>query len=201
MGEQFPGDKNIRVSDTERSAALAALGQFYAEGRLTMTETDDRCEAVADAKTRGDLNAIFTDLPNQEIVVVDRPEQTYTATEVSELHRKGARPRAGILGLTTVISITGTAVLASSTALAPVLLALIPIVFILLYVMKVGPTSWYAPTPRQLQRQRMVELREKEKLRDMELKAQRKERTHALTTRALDAAETAFNAKPWKRDK
>lgn len=201
MGEQFPGDKNIRVSDTERSAALAALGQFYAEGRLSLEETDDRCEAVADAKTRGDLNAIFYDLPNQQIAVVDRSEQTYTATEVAELHRKGARPRAGILGLTTVLAITGTAAFASTTTFATVLLALIPIVFIMLYVMKIGPESWHAPTPRQLQRKRMIELREKEKLRDMELKAQRKERTHALTNRALDAAETAFNTKPWKKNK
>lgn len=199
MGEQFPGDKTIRVSDTERSAALAALGQFYAEGRLTMTETDDRCEAVANAKTRGDLNAIFFDLPNQEIAVVDRPEQTYTASEVAELHRKGARPRAGIMGLTTVAAVTGTAVLATTSPLAPVLLAIIPMVFILLYIMKVGPASWYTPTSRQLQRRRMMELREKEKLRDMELKAQRKERTHALTSRALDAAETAFETKPWKK--
>lgn len=71
----------------------------------------------------------------------------------------------------------------------------------MLYVMKIGPESWHAPTPRQLQRKRMIELREKEKLRDMELKAQRKERTHALTNRALDAAETAFNTKPWKKNK
>ncbi|ALC06894.1 hypothetical protein CDES_12750 [Corynebacterium deserti GIMN1.010] len=199
MGEQFPGDQNIRVSDSERSAALAALGQFYAEGRLTMQETDERCEAVADAKDRSDLNKIFFDLPYQEIVAVDRVEPTYTASEVATLHRNGARPRAGILGLTTVAAITGTAVLSSTTPFAAVLLALIPIVFILLYVMKVGPDSWYAPTPRQLERRRMAELREKEKRRDLELKAQRRERTHALTTRALDAAETVFETKPWKR--
>lgn len=200
MGEQFPGDQNIRISDHERSAAVAALGQFYAEGRLTLEETDERCAAVAGANNRDDLNKIFFDLPQQEIVAVDRPERTYTSSEVAELHRKGAKPRAGIMGLTTVAAVTGAAVvLSASPAFSILFLAIIPITFILLYVMKIGPEAWYAPTPKQLERRRMSELREKEKLRNMELKAQRKERTHALTNRALSAAENALENKPWKR--
>lgn len=193
MGRQFPGDPHVRVSDSERSAALAALGQFYAEGRLSMEETDDRCSAVAAATTREDLNKLFIDLPQREIAVPAGQEMTYTASEVNELHRKGARPRAGLLGLTTVGAITGTAVLASTTPFAPVLLALIPIVFILLYVMKVGPAEWYAPSARQLERERLAELRKEEKIRAAELRAQRKELTGKITNRALKAAEDALN--------
>lgn len=199
MGAHFPGDQEVRVSDNERSAALAALGQFYAEGRLSMSETDDRCAAVAGAKNRLDLNKLFHDLPRQEIVPLGGSEMSYTATEVSALHKKGARPRAGLLGLTTVGTITGTAVLAPVTALAPVLLALIPIVFILLYVMKIGPAAWYAPSPRQLERKRLAELRKEEKVRELELRAQRRERTHALTTKAIDAAGNAFGRNKRKR--
>ncbi|MFP7365885.1 DUF1707 domain-containing protein [Corynebacterium callunae] len=199
MGAQFPGSKDIRVSDNERSAALAALGQFYAEGRLTMAETDERCAAVANATTKGDLDEIFFDLPHLSSAAVGLPEKTYTAAEVAQLHRQGARPRAGILGLTTVAAITGTAVLAQSTVFAPALLALIPLVFILLYVMKVGPSNWYAPTPRQIERNRIKELRKEDKIRNLELRAQRRERSHALKTKALDAAENVISTKPWKQ--
>ena len=192
MGKQFPGDPHVRVSDTERSAALAALSQFYAEGRLSMEETDERCNAVAGAKTRDELNKLFTDLPQSEIAVAGNREMTFTATEVDNLHKRGARPRAGLLGLTTVGSLTATTILAFTTPAAWALLALIPVVFILLYVMKVGPDSWYAPTSRQLERERMEELRKEEKLRDLEMRAQRKELTHSLTHKALKAAESAI---------
>ena len=192
MGKQFPGDPHVRVSDTERSAALAALSQFYAEGRLSMEETDERCNAVAGAKTRDELNKLFTDLPQSEIAVAGNREMTFTATEVDNLHKRGARPRAGLLGLTTVGSLTAATILAFTTPAAWALLALIPVVFILLYVMKVGPDSWYAPTSRQLERERMEELRKEEKLRDLEMRARRKELTHSLTHKALKAAESAI---------
>ncbi|GAB3594718.1 hypothetical protein CFAEC_12355 [Corynebacterium faecale] len=192
MGKQFPGDPHVRVSDTERSAALAALSQFYAEGRLSMEETDERCNAVAGAKTRDELNKLFTDLPQTEVAVAGNREMTFTATEVDNLHKRGARPRAGILGLTTVGSLTTATILATTTPAAWALLALIPVVFILLYVMKVGPADWYAPSARQLERERMEELRKEEKLRDLEMRARRKELTHSLTHKALKAAESAI---------
>ncbi|WP_080791672.1 DUF1707 SHOCT-like domain-containing protein [Corynebacterium pacaense] len=199
MGTNFPGDPQIRVSDNERSAALAALGQFYAEGRLSMAETDERCAAVAEARTRADLNSLFTDLPQSEIAVPGASGISFSAHEVAEMHRNGARPRAGILGLSTVLAVTATAALAPLSTFAPILLAIIPIVFILLYVMKVGPRSWYAPSPQQLERERLKALRVEEKQRELELRAQRRERTHALTTRALDVAQDALEKrKPWK---
>lgn len=199
MGTQFSGDPQVRVSDNERSAALAALGQFYAEGRLSMTETDERCAAVADARTRSDLNRLFTDLPTREIATIEEP--TYTASEVAALNKKGTRPRAGIMGLTTVGSIAAAAALATSTSASILILAIIPVVFILLYVMKIGPASWYTPTPRQLDRERMKALTLEDKTRALELKAERRERTHDLTTRALDAAKNALdNRRPGDRD-
>lgn len=200
MGTQFSGDPQVRVSDSERSAALAALGQFYAEGRLSMTETDERCAAVADARTRADLNRLFTDLPAREIATTREP--TYTASEVEALHRKGARPRAGVMGLTTVAA--GAAAIAANAttpAATVLLLAIIPVVLILLYVMKIGPASWYAPTPRQLDRERMKALALEDKTRALELKAERRERTHDLTNRALDAAKNALDGRrPGSRD-
>jgi hypothetical protein len=54
----------MRVSDTEREAAAAELQEHFASGRLNQDELNERLTAVFAAKTRGDLNALFTDLPS-----------------------------------------------------------------------------------------------------------------------------------------
>jgi hypothetical protein len=54
----------MRVSDAEREAAAAELREHFASGRLTQDEMDERLTAVFAAKTRADLNALFTDLPS-----------------------------------------------------------------------------------------------------------------------------------------
>lgn len=54
---------NIRVSDTEREDALGKLGQHMTEGRLDIEEYGERTAKVAAAKTRGDVLALFDDLP------------------------------------------------------------------------------------------------------------------------------------------
>jgi uncharacterized protein DUF1707 len=54
----------IRVSDAEREAAAAELREHFASGRLDQEELDERLARVFAAKTRGDLNAVFTDLPS-----------------------------------------------------------------------------------------------------------------------------------------
>lgn len=54
----------MRVSDAEREAAAAELREHFASGRLNQEEFDDRLAAAFAAKTRGDLNAVFADLPS-----------------------------------------------------------------------------------------------------------------------------------------
>ena len=54
----------MRVSDAEREAAAAELREHFASGRLDQEELDQRLNSVFAAKTRGDLNAVFTDLPS-----------------------------------------------------------------------------------------------------------------------------------------
>ena len=56
--------QEMRVSDAEREAAAAELREHFASGRLTQDEMDERLTAVFAAKTRADLNAVFTDLPS-----------------------------------------------------------------------------------------------------------------------------------------
>jgi Domain of unknown function (DUF1707) len=55
----------MRVGDAEREAAAAELREHYASGRLTLDELNERVDKVFAAKTRGDLNALMTDLPSR----------------------------------------------------------------------------------------------------------------------------------------
>lgn len=54
----------MRVGDAEREAAMAELREHFASGRLDQEELETRLSAVFAAKTRGDLNALFADLPS-----------------------------------------------------------------------------------------------------------------------------------------
>ncbi|WP_157436573.1 DUF1707 SHOCT-like domain-containing protein [Actinospica robiniae] len=69
------GGAGIRASDAEREDALRVLADHYADGRLDRAEFDERADAAFAARTRGQLRALFRDLP--------RP--------AAEAVRKGAR--------------------------------------------------------------------------------------------------------------
>jgi hypothetical protein len=56
-------DPEIRVGDAEREEALQALGDHMSAGRLDIDEYGERTARVAASKTRGDLLALFKDLP------------------------------------------------------------------------------------------------------------------------------------------
>jgi len=53
----------IRVGDEERDHAARALGDHFAVGRLDRDEYDQRLDRAFAARTRGDLAALFRDLP------------------------------------------------------------------------------------------------------------------------------------------
>ena len=59
-------DQHIRVSDAERNAVAELLGQHYADGRLDQAEFDERVNRTMAAKTRGDLQGLFDDLPETD---------------------------------------------------------------------------------------------------------------------------------------
>lgn len=56
-------DEQLRVSDAERERAAAALGDHYVQGRLSTEEHEQRVDAVWAARTRGDVDDLFRDLP------------------------------------------------------------------------------------------------------------------------------------------
>lgn len=56
-------EERLRISDAEREQAAAALGEHYAQGRLTTEEHAERLDRIWAARTRADLGPVFGDLP------------------------------------------------------------------------------------------------------------------------------------------
>jgi len=54
---------SVRVGTVERDEAVAVLDAHRAAGRLTDEEYEDRSVRAAAARTRADLDVLFTDLP------------------------------------------------------------------------------------------------------------------------------------------
>jgi len=54
---------DIRISNAERDEAVTALGVHLSNGRLELDEYEERCGRAAAARTRGEVEELFTDLP------------------------------------------------------------------------------------------------------------------------------------------
>jgi hypothetical protein len=57
------GNGDIRISYTEREEAVSTLGVHLSTGRLELSEYEERCGQATVARTRGELEVLFTDLP------------------------------------------------------------------------------------------------------------------------------------------
>jgi DNA-binding PadR family transcriptional regulator len=71
-----------RVGDADRDAAAAALGEHFAQGRLTLDELNARLDATLTATTHGELSQAAQDLPGLTVL----------PAQVSFPRRKRARP-------------------------------------------------------------------------------------------------------------
>lgn len=205
MSTPFPfSDPNVRLSDDERGGAMASLGRAFAEGRLTMDEYDERCTTITRAQSRADLAPVFRDLPQSPNSTAMDRTPVYSLAEVQSARRAAQRTRAGVMGLTTVGTLVATPILlATGLEMAGLLIFLIPTVFILLYVMKIGPDSWHQPSARQIERQRLREIqaanathtaqqRAREEARQAEIRARRRELTGELTNEAMGFAKKSI---------
>src|SRR5262249_58752605 len=56
----------IRASDGERDQVVARLQRHFADGRLTQAELEERVGAALTARTRDQLHALTTDLPDAD---------------------------------------------------------------------------------------------------------------------------------------
>lgn len=61
----MPEFDRTRVGDADRTDALDRLGSQFADGYLDMHEFEARTARAAVAKTRGELSALFADLPDE----------------------------------------------------------------------------------------------------------------------------------------
>jgi hypothetical protein len=58
-----PTNANLRVSDAERNVVADKLSRHFSEGRLDQAEFKERLDKAMSAKTQGDLDGLFDDLP------------------------------------------------------------------------------------------------------------------------------------------
>jgi hypothetical protein len=72
----------MRAGDADRDAAAAALGEHFAQGRLTLHELNARFDATLTATTHGELSQVTWDLP----------DLTVLSARVSLSRGKRARP-------------------------------------------------------------------------------------------------------------
>lgn len=53
----------LRIGDADRDQAATALGEHYAQGRITTEEHAERLDRIWAARTRAELGPVFADLP------------------------------------------------------------------------------------------------------------------------------------------
>ncbi|RAV34799.1 hypothetical protein CWC39_01285 [Corynebacterium heidelbergense] len=207
--EPSRSNNDVRIGDQEREQAISHLGAHYAAGRLSLTEYEQRSGQAAAAVMRSDLVDLFTDLPvlppsspqapgaggpvppaaaMQPPVNYGKAVTMYSSSEVEKAAHQAGRPKAAIMWLTGLGAFTGGIVLNPMWSSSAVLLFLIPAVYALLYVAKIGPASWHQPSVRELERQRQRELRTFYALEAERQRAIRKQRQAELGTAAVDYA-------------
>lgn len=74
---------SIRIGDAERDDAVDRLSEHAAAGRLTSEEFSERMGKALEARTRRDLEALFTDLPVDAAPPVTPPSHTTPASYLS----------------------------------------------------------------------------------------------------------------------
>jgi hypothetical protein len=62
-GWSAPDPAALRIGDTERNAAVSALGEHMSTGRLDLDEFGTRSAKASSARTVGELRQLFADLP------------------------------------------------------------------------------------------------------------------------------------------
>jgi hypothetical protein len=66
--DHHPPAPGMRAGDADRDAAAAALGEHFAQGRLTLDELSARLDATLTATTYGELSQAARDLPDLTVL-------------------------------------------------------------------------------------------------------------------------------------
>ncbi|MBN9644515.1 DUF1707 domain-containing protein [Corynebacterium sp. CCM 8862] len=152
-------NRDLRVGNADRDKAMQCLQDLYAAGYLTVSEFDERTRLACAATTRGEITDLFTDLPRQAFTnrgnlpaTTQSQQVTRTSFNLPEITKPRASGKSQRLGVALISTIGLVAISGINVPGFGFAALLIPVVWILLYVMKVGPASWYQPTPTMLQR-------------------------------------------------
>lgn len=62
--ESHTEEKSLRASDADRDRTISKLREGMTQGRLTITDFDERMASALQAKTLGDLDQLVQDLPS-----------------------------------------------------------------------------------------------------------------------------------------
>jgi hypothetical protein len=84
----MPDPPHVRISDQERERGAREIREHFAAGRLTEDELSERVQAVYEARTAGELEALRADLP---------PLPATRAAERAELARRRGHLRRRLL--------------------------------------------------------------------------------------------------------
>lgn len=130
----------LRIGDHEREAAVAALGEHFAAGRIDKTEYDERAAVAWEARTSGALAPLFADLPD--------PDPTRSPVRDPDQHATRPYPARG--PWTRSYPFIGVLVVAIAVALAVATRMPWFVVFIAAWVvwMKAGRFGWHGHRSR-----------------------------------------------------
>ena len=73
MSESPSEHRGFRISDADRERAAQRLHQALAEGRITLSELEERLSVVYAARYEADLRPPFADLPSADVVAGPPP--------------------------------------------------------------------------------------------------------------------------------
>lgn len=85
----------VRISDQERERGAREIREHFAAGRLTEQELDERVQAVYEARTAGELEALRADLP--PLPVTREEERAELAQRRRDLQRRLLQRSGGAL--------------------------------------------------------------------------------------------------------
>lgn len=134
----------MRIGDSERDAAVTALGEHYVAGRLTKEEYDERAAVAWQARTNSDLAPLFYDLP--PLQAPQRPPSPATASGSKAVTRT-ARGGGGGVPVLPVLVLVLIVALASELPVWPLLLLLVAYLW-------VKASFWRRQARRQSRRER-----------------------------------------------
>jgi hypothetical protein len=123
-----PSDGNVRIGTSEREEAVRALAEHMTQGRLDVSEYDQRVALANAAKTRAELAVIFEDLPEPNPMrAIPKPVPVPVQATVIEKDKSG-NAKAIIIGFvifSVAAIITVTALLGEWWALIPAFLIVV----------------------------------------------------------------------------